>query len=238
MALVSRLILRGAARSALSIGQREKLGIRWLSNSVEKTGENIASSFSPSNDDIAVSDKEEKSKEPSRRGGGRWGRSRAGRDTAGLVPFGFGDFFAPMGVGTRLQQALENLNRMLGSFSPARFDDDLMADMSPDYWLTEDDGSYRVRFDMPGLSKEDVRVTVREGFLMVRGEHKESREDSGREGRGRVWLRSYGYYSSSFLLPENVKPEEIKAEMKHGVLEVVIPKAEGEARNVKEIAIM
>lgn len=50
-------------------------------------------------------------------------------------------------------------------------------------------------------------------------------------------MRSYGYYNTSLLLPEYAKIDEIKAEMKDGVLNVVIPKSESGTKDVKEVEV-
>ncbi|KAK2975826.1 hypothetical protein RJ640_022843 [Escallonia rubra] len=84
-----------------------------------------------------------------------------------------------------------------------------------------EDGLY-LRLDMPGLSKEDVKVSVEQNTLIIRGEgEKESEEEeSGRR------------YSSRIELPEKLyKTNDVKAEMKNGVLKVVVPKVKEEERN-------
>ncbi|CAK7324975.1 unnamed protein product [Dovyalis caffra] len=85
----------------------------------------------------------------------------------------------------------------------------------------ETDEALNLRIDMPGLAKEDVKVSVEQSTLIIRGEGaKESKdEESGRR------------YSSRIELPEKMyKTGEIKAEMKNGVLKVVVPKVKEEER--------
>ncbi|XP_043715852.1 heat shock 22 kDa protein, mitochondrial [Telopea speciosissima] len=93
----------------------------------------------------------------------------------------------------------------------------------------EDENALYVRIDMPGLGKEDVKVVVEENTLIIKGEGgKESDEE--KDGRK---------YSSRTDLPENLyKLDEIKAEMKNGVLRVIVPKVkEEERKNVHEVKI-
>ena len=86
-----------------------------------------------------------------------------------------------------------------------------------------------LRMDMPGLGKEDVNVSVEQNTLIIKGQGgKESEDDeSGRK------------YSSRIDLPDQLyKLDEIKAEMKNGVLKVVIPKAmEDEKKSVFQVNI-
>ncbi|KAF8380489.1 hypothetical protein HHK36_027976 [Tetracentron sinense] len=87
--------------------------------------------------------------------------------------------------------------------------------------VKEDEEALYVRMDMPGLGKEDVKVLVEQNTLVIKGEgQKESEEEeSGRR------------YTSRLDLPQNLyKLDQIKAEMKNGVLKVVVPKVKEEER--------
>ncbi|XP_012439143.1 23.6 kDa heat shock protein, mitochondrial isoform X1 [Gossypium raimondii] len=85
----------------------------------------------------------------------------------------------------------------------------------------ETEDALNLRIDMPGLGKEDVKVSVEQNTLVIKGEAKESEEE---ENGGR--------YTSRIHLPEKVyKTDQIKAEMKNGVLKVVVPKMKEEERN-------
>ncbi|KAJ0579465.1 putative small heat shock protein HSP20 [Helianthus annuus] len=88
---------------------------------------------------------------------------------------------------------------------------------------------------MPGLSKDDVKITVEDGMLFIRGEHKDEEEGSDDD---EFWsAATYGYYNTSLMMPEDAKVEEIKAEMKDGVLHVVIPKDETKKKQIKEVHV-
>ncbi|KAJ8629995.1 hypothetical protein MRB53_023318 [Persea americana] len=84
--------------------------------------------------------------------------------------------------------------------------------------IKEGENEYKMRFDMPGMTKKDVRVWVEEKMLVVKAEKQAEEEEE--------WSpKSYGRYSSRIALPENVETEKIKAEVKDGVLYLTIPKA-------------
>lgn len=114
----------------------------------------------------------------------------------------------------------------------------LMENLSPSQLIgraREHDDSYKLRYHMPGLGKEDVKITVEDGVLSIRGEHKEEEEEGSDD---EFWsARSYGYYNTSLVLPEDAKVDEIKAEMKDGVLNIVIPKTEGAKKDAKEVQV-
>ena len=87
--------------------------------------------------------------------------------------------------------------------------------------VKEEKDALFVRMDMPGLGKEDVKVSVEQNTLIIKGEGgKESENDeTGRK------------YTSRIDLPANLyKFDEIKAEMKNGVLKVVVPKVKEDGK--------
>ena len=76
---------------------------------------------------------------------------------------------------------------------------------------------------MPGIAKEDVKITIDDdGVLTIKGEHKEEKDDDEQ-----YWSSSsYGYYNTSLILPDDAKADDIKAELKDGVLTLIIPKTQ------------
>lgn len=105
--------------------------------------------------------------------------------------------------------------------------------------VKEQEDCYKMRFNVPGLGKEDVKVTVEDGFLTIKGEHKEKEEEESDDDDVQ-WSGSrsyYGYYNTSILLPDDAKVDDIKAEMKNGVLTVVIPRTDKPKKDVKEVRV-
>lgn len=78
-----------------------------------------------------------------------------------------------------------------------------------------------IRADLPGLTKEDVEVVMEEGSLILRGERKEETEID--EENVYRWERSYGTFYRRLPLTLDVKPEDVEATFKDGVLEVTLP---------------
>jgi HSP20 family protein len=93
--------------------------------------------------------------------------------------------------------------------------------------IAEREDDYVVRMEIPGVPKEDVRITIQESVLTVRGEKKQEKESRGSQYH-RV-ERSYGSFTRSFALPSAVKADAIDATYRDGILQVTLPKAE-EAR--------
>jgi HSP20 family protein len=92
----------------------------------------------------------------------------------------------------------------------------------------EDEEAIKVRAELPGLTEKDVEVTCADGRLTIRGEKKMEKEwtEDEEERQYRRFESSYGSFFRSFALPEEVEPDQIKATVKDGVMEVVIPKGE------------
>jgi HSP20 family protein len=90
--------------------------------------------------------------------------------------------------------------------------------------LTETEGEYVLRADLPGLTKGDVEIEVKDGVLSVSGERRSEHHDSG-EGFYRI-ERAFGRFSRSLDLPAGVEADSLAAEFDNGVLEVRIPKPE------------
>ncbi|XP_058102127.1 small heat shock protein, chloroplastic-like [Magnolia sinica] len=92
--------------------------------------------------------------------------------------------------------------------------------------IKEGEEEYKMRFDMPGMTKGDVKVWVEEKMLVVKAEKEPKKSSQGEEQREEEeWsAKSYGRYNSRIALPDNVEAEKIKAEVKDGVLYITIPK--------------
>ena len=91
----------------------------------------------------------------------------------------------------------------------------------PSLEVTERGGKLVVRADLPGLTKDDVKVEVRDDALCIEGERRQEREDK-RKGLYRS-ERTYGRFYREVPLPEGIDPEQAKASFKNGVLEVTMP---------------
>uniref|UniRef100_A0A803L2C7 SHSP domain-containing protein n=1 Tax=Chenopodium quinoa TaxID=63459 RepID=A0A803L2C7_CHEQI len=114
----------------------------------------------------------------------------------------------------------------MSPFVPTR-----MGEMRAPWDIMEDENEYKMRFDMPGLDKGDVNVSVEDNMLVIKGERKKE------EGGDDAWSkRSYSSYDTRLQLPDNCELDKIKAELKNGVLNISIPKPKVE-RKVIDVQI-
>ncbi len=99
--------------------------------------------------------------------------------------------------------------------------------------ITEDKDYFVIKLDLPGVSKEDVKISYSDGMLSISGERKQEKET--KDAKFHRMERAYGKYFRSFSLPSKIKEDRIDAEFKDGQLIITVPKAE-EAKP-KEIPI-
>ena len=90
--------------------------------------------------------------------------------------------------------------------------------------ISETENGFEIRAELPGVSENDVNVSVTDNLLTIKGEKHQAAETDGKNYH-RV-ERRYGSFQRSFTLPRHVETDAIKAEFKDGVLTLGIPKAE------------
>ena len=95
---------------------------------------------------------------------------------------------------------------------------------TPKIDVNETKEAYEVLADMPGLNKEDIKVSLNDNVVTLKGERKQEvqKEDENTYHSE----RSYGNFCRSFELPVKVDNNKIVAEYKNGVLHLTLPKAE------------
>lgn len=105
---------------------------------------------------------------------------------------------------------------------------------SPVADITETEKEFLVKAELPGVKREDVKVTLDAGVLTIAGERKIEKDDKNEKSH-RV-ERFYGTFSRSFGLPDNVDAASVRADSKDGVLNVHIPKVAA-VRKAKAVEI-
>jgi HSP20 family protein len=124
-----------------------------------------------------------------------------------------------------MEDLLDRYSRSLGF--PIGRSGELLAngEWHPRVDISENGDTFVIKAEIPGVKKDDVKVTVDNGLVTLEGEREQEREEKG--WRYHRIEREYGNFIRSFTLPSNADSSKLKAQFHDGLLEVVIPKAEG-----------
>jgi HSP20 family protein len=95
-------------------------------------------------------------------------------------------------------------------------------DWAPPADVSETEGEYLIKAELPEVRKEDVNVSVLDGVLTLAGERRQEKHEEGQKVL-RV-ERQYGAFVRRFALPENADEQAIRAESRDGVIVIHIPK--------------
>ncbi len=95
---------------------------------------------------------------------------------------------------------------------------------APSIDISETDKQYLIDVEVPGVDKKDIELNIENNTLTISGERKFEKEEDGKHYH-RV-ESSYGSFSRSFTLPENVKDDSIQATYNNGILNITIDKSE------------
>ncbi|CAL4930086.1 unnamed protein product [Urochloa decumbens] len=152
-----------------------------------------------------------------------------------VSPFGLVDPMSPMRT---MRQMLDTMDRLfddaVGFPMSTRRSPAAGGEMRLPWDIVEDEKEVKMRFDMPGLERDEVKVMVEDDTLVIRGEHKkEQGVEGGAEGSGGDgwWKeRSVSSYDMRLALPDECDKSKVRAELKNGVLLVSVPKTEVERK--------
>jgi HSP20 family protein len=106
---------------------------------------------------------------------------------------------------------------------------------SPRTDIKESDKYFRISAEMPGIDQKDVDVSLHNGLLTISGEKKVEKEE--KETDYHHVERSYGCFSRSISVPDDVDVDKIEAMYKNGVLTVTLPKTEKAMKLSKKIKV-
>lgn len=121
----------------------------------------------------------------------------------------------------------KRMNRLFNDFFGGREGDGdelMLGSWHPAVDVVEHDESFVIEAELPGMKKDDIKISIANDVLTVRGEKKFEKEDKKKNYHRTE--RAYGSFSRTFPLPGNVKPDKVDAEFNNGVLTVTIPKSE------------
>lgn len=129
-----------------------------------------------------------------------------------------------------MREFTDEMDRMFGAMPKAK---------EPELWMPtvevkKSNGDLKVKAELPGMGKEDIKVSVTEEALVLEGERKEEKEEKGEEYYRSE--RSYGKFYRAIPLPKGSDVDKAKAEFANGMLEVTIPCPESKPK-LKDVPV-
>lgn len=109
------------------------------------------------------------------------------------------------------------------------------ADWAPAVDISETEKDYRIKVEIPEVKKEDVKVSLQEGVLIISGERRYEKELG--DVKHHRMERYYGSFVRSFSLPEDAQEDSIDAEYRDGMLFLTVPKAEASKPKAIEVKV-
>ena len=118
---------------------------------------------------------------------------------------------------------------------PSRRDFDLFDDLFKDPFfknetkimktdIKENENNYVIDIDLPGYDKENIKVEIEDGYLLVSASQSVNNDDD--EGKYLSKERYFGECSRSFYVGDDIEVEDVKATFKNGILKLEVPKKE------------
>ena len=121
-----------------------------------------------------------------------------------------------------------NMNRMFEDFFPNdEYLQERLHPVVPVINVEENEDSFNISAEIPGMKKNDIKISFQDNMLTISGEKQEEKKRKGRNYH-RI-ERNFGKFSRSINIPADVRADKISAEYEDGVLYISIPKSE-EAR--------
>ncbi len=156
------------------------------------------------------------------------------RNPAKEIGFWNGDFPVSRGLQT-LQQ---NMNQLFDQFFRGDILDDgtlFTRSWMPAVDIHESENAYIITAELPGLKKNEVKITLDNNIITIRGEKKDEQEKKTLHSHRLE--RSYGLFERSFTLPATVKTDNVDARFDDGILTVTLPKAEEAKQKLIDVKV-
>lgn len=128
-----------------------------------------------------------------------------------------------------------DINRLFDAFMTPFEKTEIKNAVSPKLDIAELKDKYEIKAELPGMDEKDINLSVEDGLLTISGEKKSETEEKDKG----YYLKecSYGTFSRSVRLPDNIDDNKIAANFKKGVLVIDMPKTQQNQSKVKKIAI-
>ena len=128
-----------------------------------------------------------------------------------------------------------DINRLFDAFMSPFDGYDTKTSLSPKLDIAELKDKFEIKAELPGIDEKDINLSVDNGLLTISGEKKTQTEEKNKGYH--LQECSYGSFSRTVRLPENISDDKISANFNKGVLTVEMPKKESAISKMRKIAI-
>ena len=112
---------------------------------------------------------------------------------------------------------------------------DFARGFNPTVNISETEKSYKVEAELPGVDEKDINSAVKDGYLTISGEKKHEIDE--KKENYHLVERSYGSFSRTIALTDDIDTEKIDAKFKKGVVTIDLPKNDKAQPKVKKISV-
>ena len=127
------------------------------------------------------------------------------------------------------------LNRHFDNLYPDYGFDEMSENLSIPVEVRDKKDEYDVRAELPGVKKEDLDIEINDNYLTISATKCEEKNEEEKTYKKSEF--SYGEFSRTLYLPQDVDTDKIDAKLEHGVLKLVIPKLNKEDKSIKKITV-
>jgi HSP20 family protein len=132
-------------------------------------------------------------------------------------------------------QLQKEIDWMFDRFKGGVSDDGTIKTWVPSVDILERENDYHIKIEIPGVEKQDVKITVHDDVLVIKGEKKMESEKKGENYR-RI-EQCYGTFQRSFSLPSSIASDKIDATYNNGILNISLPKIEETKPNEIDVKV-
>lgn len=127
------------------------------------------------------------------------------------------------------------LNRHFDNLYPDYGFDEMSENLSIPVEVRDKKDEYDVRAELPGVKKEDLDIEINDNYLTISATKSEEKNEEEKTYKKSEF--SYGEFSRTLYLPQDVDTDKIDAKLEHGVLKLIIPKLNKEDKSIKKITV-
>lgn len=103
--------------------------------------------------------------------------------------------------------------------------------------IKEFDDKFELKVELPGIKKEDIDIDINKSYIKIEAKKESEKEEENKKKKYHKSEFRYGHYSRTLYFPHEINAGDAKAQLKHGLLHITLPKLQKEEDKLKKIEI-